>query len=263
MKSETMKQGAGVVGRMSTGLFNSLLEMAAGFFVSSHPEWSARNWSNRELRRLGPLFAGDILNLSGWKDGDKQGGRYRDYFPNAKSYAISNFGVEIGSSGTEEKEFDLSKPADFRMGTYDLVFSHTVLEHVYPTKVVFDNLAMLSRDAILTVVPFVQQMHGVKDAYVDYFRYSPLALERLLEERGFKTIYVSWNDDHPLMNVYLVHVASRYPERHKDGLPASKTMEIGQTGPGMLWPKLLWPRDNERSFCRKIGDVWGRAVRPR
>jgi len=253
----------GIMNRFVTMMSNAMLDVAVGTLVICHPEWGARNRSNDEIRKLGPLFGGDVLNLSGWKDEDKEGGCYRDYFPNARCYVISNYGAEVGSSAMDEKELDLSKPYTGQIGTYDLVFNHTVIEHVYSTQVVFDNLALLSRDAILTIVPFVQHMHGVKDGFVDYYRYSPLALERLFEERGFKTLYVSWNEDHPLMNVYIVHVASKCPERYAGFFPPSKRLEIGQTGPGTLIPDFLWPRENERTFWRRMGDFIGYAFRDR
>lgn len=256
-------QNKGVMNRLITRSANAMLDVAAGILNACHPEWSARNRSNDEIRKLGAHFKGDILNLSGWKDSDKAGGFYRDYFPNARSYVISNYGAEVGSSGTEEKELDLSEPYDGKIGTYDLVFNHTVIEHVYPTQIVFDNLARLSRDAVLTVVPFVQHIHGVKGGYVDYYRYSPLALERLFEDRGFQTVYVSWNEDHPLMNVYIVHVASKYPERYAALLPPSKSLEIGSTGPGILIPRFLWPLEKEKTLWRRMGDFMGNTLRSR
>lgn len=252
-----------IMNRCITHVANAMLEVAVGILIACHPEWGARSRSNEEIRTLGQHFNGDVLNLSGWKDSDKEGGYYRDYFPNASSYVISNYGAEVGSSGNEEKELDLSKPYAGQIGTYDLVFNHTVIEHVYPTQIVFDNLAKLSRDAILTIVPFVQHTHGVKDEFVDYYRYSPLALECLFKERGFKTVYMSWNEDHPLMNVYIVHVASKYPERYAGVFPPSKPLEIGRTGPGTLIPGFLWPREHERTFWRRMGDFIGNTLRTR
>lgn len=39
-----------------------------------------RVWSNRELEKFGHLFSGKGVNVSGWKDIDKEGKKYRDYF---------------------------------------------------------------------------------------------------------------------------------------------------------------------------------------
>ena len=49
-----------------------------------------REWSNAELRRVAPYFDGRIINVSGWRDEDKVGGHYRDYFTCATAYDISN-----------------------------------------------------------------------------------------------------------------------------------------------------------------------------
>ena len=35
-----------------------------------------RVWSNAELRRLAGLFDGDVVNVSAWRDEDKEGRRY-------------------------------------------------------------------------------------------------------------------------------------------------------------------------------------------
>ena len=48
------------------------------------------------------VFFGDMFfrqNVSGWRDEDKTGGHYRDYFSAATSYAISNYRGESGITG--------------------------------------------------------------------------------------------------------------------------------------------------------------------
>lgn len=56
-------------------------------------DYSSRNWSNSELARLGRLFQGDIVNVSGWLDSDRSGSgkNYIEYFPNHTSYTITNY----------------------------------------------------------------------------------------------------------------------------------------------------------------------------
>ena len=219
------------------------LDFIAGFLTISHHEWIPRIWSNKEIRKCGPLFTGDVINVSAWRDGDKDGGQYCDYFPNAASYTISNYGKgREGSSGLlQEKILDLSKPYDGSIGQYDLVFSHTVIEHVYPSSIAFDNLCRLSRDCIMTVIPFVQQLHGYEDGYSDYYRYSPFALQESFQKHGFETLYMSWNSDHPLMNVYIFHVASKNPEKYAGKFQKTEDIIRGKTGPGFLITKMLWP----------------------
>ena len=46
--------------------------------------------SNRPLREYLRTFEGDIINVSGWEDRDKEGGFYRDYFGSRSRYVVSN-----------------------------------------------------------------------------------------------------------------------------------------------------------------------------
>lgn len=53
-----------------------------------------RIWSNRELKKFAKLFRGTVVNVSGWKDNDKEGANYREYFINASEYWITNYKSE-------------------------------------------------------------------------------------------------------------------------------------------------------------------------
>lgn len=173
--------------------------------------YSPRVWSNRELSTFGHLFHGTVINISGGNDMDKQGRLYRDYFPNAESYDISNH-KPLASSSENELILDLESqqlPAGLA-GRFDVVFTHTVLEHVYHIDQAIDNLCGLSRDILISVVPFIQSFHCGK-TFSDYWRFSPHAVCRLFEDRGFATVYLTWNDN-PLGNIYIFHIASRNPE---------------------------------------------------
>ena len=250
--------------RIATSISDVLCNLSAGIILNSHPEWIPRVWSNREIRKIGHMFSGDVVNVSGWRDSDKYGGKYRDYFPNAKSYSITNYGVEVGSSGSiDEKELDLSIPYKGGIGVFDHVFSHTVIEHVFPSSMTIENLCRLSRQDILTVVPFLQGFHGVADGYTDYYRYSPLTLERAFGEFGFKTVYVSWNNDHPLYNVYIVHLSSNRPEIYRDVLPPKRIFDLGEDVPGIAYTRFLYPTEEQMGAARKIGNWIGNFVRLR
>lgn len=171
-----------------------------------------RRWSNGELRRIGRHLGGDVVNVSAWKDEDKEGGHYRDYFPAAKSYRTTNYVAEArGWQGREGEIFlDLEAPLDPKLkGGFDVVFNHTTLEHVFEFVRAFDNLCEMSRDAVVIVVPFLQPMHA---DYGDFWRCSPLALKRLFERNGMEIVYCSHNE-HWLTAVYLFAVAARQPER--------------------------------------------------
>lgn len=120
-----------------------------------------------------------------------------------------------------------------------------------------DTLAALSRDVIITVVPFLQGFHGRVGSYGDYWRYSPLALEKSFRARGFETLYWSWNQDHPIMSVYLIHIASKYPERHLDRMPASRELKVNHSGPGVTLTHFLWGEPGKRNWARSLGVALG------
>lgn len=156
-----------------------------------HPEWRCRYWSNRELRKLGHLFQGDIINVSGWKDQDKEGGYYADYFPQKSSYSISNIKGEHGLSG-QKNEIYLNLEEDLPDNLhkkFDVVFNHTVLEHVYDIRKAGANLCTLSRNIVIVVVPFMQPMHWEPESYLDYWRPTPFVFDKLFKENGFEIIY--------------------------------------------------------------------------
>lgn len=182
-----------------------------------------REWSNRELRRFGSLFTGDIVNVSGWKDEDKQGGTYRGYFPHATSYTVTNFGNACGfQDAPGELLLDLSVPiSDDLRGRFDVVFNHTTLEHIFDAATAFTNLCAMTRDVVIVVVPFLQPAHeGENGEYSDFWRFSPAALTKMFVHQGLTPLYVSYNDDW-LSSVYVFGIASRHPDRWRSRIPDS------------------------------------------
>jgi len=173
-----------------------------------------RIWSNRELKRFAHLFEGAVLNVSGWKDEDKEGGHYRDYFRNAGQYFISNYKKEVkGLQGLENEFFlDLTEdlPKEY-LNRFDVVFNHTTLEHIYDINKAFQNLCNLSKDVLIIIAPFLQPMHG---DYGDYWRLSPLTVKRLFEENGFALLYLNSNH-HRHASVYLFAVGTKNPSKWK------------------------------------------------
>ena len=177
----------------------------------------ARVWSNRELKEIAPYFTGDIINVSGWADEDKTGGTYRRYFVNARSYSISNKegGAQQGKNLRLEDSIviDLEYPLPGKYaGAYDCVFTHTVLEHVFNFFPAVENICKMSRDTIICVVPFVQMIHKSPD-YLDYWRFTPYALERLFNQHGFSMVYASGGPDFDSTSLLYVWVVSRNPEK--------------------------------------------------
>lgn len=174
-----------------------------------------RIWSNRELARFAHLFSGDVVNVSGWKDIDKEGRRYRDYFTAAASYTITNYKTEARGFQGEEGEIFLdlaaTLPAEL-IGRFDVVFNHTTLEHIYEVQTAFANLCRISRDVVIVVLPFLQQYHT---EYGDYWRFSPLAVKRLFEDNGLEVVYQSFNN-HRMSSVYTFTIATKQPERWRE-----------------------------------------------
>lgn len=180
----------------------------------------ARVWSNDELRRLAPHFTGKIVNVSAWKDGDKEGGRYRDYFVNADAYHITNYGGDAGFQGIDEEIFlDLSGPLpDELKGAFDVVFNHTTLEHIFDVNTAFENICAMSRDAVIIVLPFAQVQHET-DTWKDYWRFTPTWVRTAFERQGFEVVYLSSNNQRNAA-VYVFAVAARDGAKWRATLPA-------------------------------------------
>lgn len=180
-----------------------------------------REWSNAELAKFAHLFTGSVVNVSAWKDEDKQGRRYKDYFANASSYGITNFKSESrGFQGRDDEIFlDLTVPIPADMhGRFDCVFNHTTLEHIFEIDTAFSNVCNLSRDAVILVVPFLQQMHA---EYGDFWRFTPPCLGRLFEKNGLTPIYSSFNN-HFMASVYIFMIAVRGPDRWAGKISSGK-----------------------------------------
>lgn len=174
-----------------------------------------RIWSNTELMKFASLFEGDVVNVSGWKDIDKQGKHYKDYFASANSYTITNYKAEArGYQGIENEIFlnlEEDLPQDL-VSKFDVVFNHTTLEHIYDAKKAFANLCLMSRDVVILVLPFLQQYHA---EYGDYWRFTPLAIKRMFEENNYSLIYQSFNSNR-YSSVYTFTIASRKPQQWKN-----------------------------------------------
>lgn len=185
----------------------------------------ARYWSNRELRKIAPVFRGDVVNVSGWDDRDKEGGRYSSYFSAASSYKRTNYRGFRGYAGEPgEIPLDLTAPLPEELrGAFDVAYNHTVLEHIFDVRTAFANLCAMSRDVVIVVVPFSQVQHE-SDSYGDYWRFTPSALRKMFEAEGLTVIYESESPDRDAA-VYLLFVASRHPERHRESMPSHRPIK--------------------------------------
>jgi len=155
-----------------------------------------RIWSNNELRKIAVFLDGDVINVSGWKDLDKEGGSYEAFFSNLNSYTVSNYKGDSGFQGNIDNEIyvDLEQDLDEKyLSKFDVVFNHTTLEHVFDINKGFKNLCLLSKDILIIVVPFLQELH-FGSAYKDYWRFTPYAIKKLFENNNFELIYINSNN---------------------------------------------------------------------
>ena len=191
-----------------------------------------RQFSNVILRHYAPAFTGDVINVSGWRDEDQAGFLYRSYFTAATSYVVSNSGEPVKGIGSHADEFeiDLSVPiaADLK-NRYDVVFNHTTLEHVFEIKTAFKNLCEMSRDAIILVVPVLQQIH-FSEGYGDYNRLTTMGIVKSFEENGFETIVLQTNEQE-FAPIYCVAIAVRADSKYKHILEKNLDFAMG----GELW----------------------------
>jgi len=156
--------------------------------------------------------------VSGWKDIDKEGGKYKDYFINAKSYFISNYKSELKGMQGYENEFFLDLTQDLKkeyVERFEVVYNHTTLEHIFEVKNAFKNLCLLSKDIVIIIVPFLQQMHG---NYDDFWRFTPITIKKMYEENKLTLLYLSFNNQKNT-SVYIFAIGSKYPEKWKEKIP--------------------------------------------
>ena len=175
----------------------------------------SRIWSNRELKEFSSLFSGDIVNVSAWTDIDKEGKHYRDYFKNAASYTITNYKTEAKGFQNNKNEIFLDLEDELPkelVEKFDVAFNHTVLEHIYEVHTAFKNLCLMSRDIVVLVVPFLQQMHGY---YGDYWRFTPQTIKKMFEANSMSLLYLSFNN-HKNSSVYIFSIASKDPSKWED-----------------------------------------------
>jgi hypothetical protein len=178
-----------------------------------NPELHPRIWSNAQLRLFASKFEGDVANVSGWQDADKQGLWYRQYFSNCRSYTVTNRPSGARADHDGSVALDLEQPVPPALQeAFDVVFCHTVLEHVFDHKRAIEALREMSRDVVIVVVPFLQDEHYEAGSYEDYWRYTPAGLRRSLEEAGLTVLYLS-NNDNAYWPIYLFAFACKHPDR--------------------------------------------------
>lgn len=216
--------------------FNLLFWILNGLRKVVVKEINCRRFSNDILKQYCKAFSGNIINVSGWEDSDKQGNYYRNYFNCIQHYTISNVDGVNGMpenlpDGIKSIYMDLEKPLPSNLNSkFDVVLSHTVLEHIYSTQQALTNLVSLSKDVIITVLPFSQSVHYT-NSYSDYVRLTPLYLKKFFEDNGFHILLCTANEN-PYTSIYTVMIVSKHPERYHKFFKNSPIRYDIQTQPG-------------------------------
>jgi len=187
-----------------------------------------RIWSNKELKKFASYFKGHVVNVSAWKDEDKQGCRYRDYFSSATNYSLTNYlpearGLQEGLDDQIFLNLEGDLPVDLK-NKFDVVFNHSVLSHVFECVKAFDNLCAMSSDIVIVVIPFLQHQQS---AYGDYWRFTPEVVNKLFKKNNMELLYINYNDGSNQF-IYIFAIASKnpdkwqmiknHPDNHKDNL---------------------------------------------
>ena len=180
-----------------------------------------RVWSNNMLAQFGHIFNGSVCNVSGWKDEARDGShrRYKDFFPNAENYTVTNYPGRRGHNAPGSISgiaLDLEESLPKAMeNSFDVVFNHTTLEHVFDVNQAARTLCRLTKDILIVVVPFMQEQHFEDGSYGDYWRFTPTALSKIFERHGIETLFISANDTQPWYPIYIFYIGSKNPEKWK------------------------------------------------
>jgi len=178
-----------------------------------------RSWSNEELKKFAGRFYGSVLNVSGWRDEDKEGSCYKDYFKLANDYKVSNWEGYRADGG--DMNINLEEPNCNPIDKFDVVFNHTTLEHIYDFQTAFKNLCNLTNDILVLVVPYIQERHNASDlTYLDYWRFTDEAMKRMCRVNKMKILYMSITDDYDknidVDGKYIFLIASKKPKLWKN-----------------------------------------------
>jgi len=229
--------------------------------------------TNKILKRFSYLFEGDVINVSASSDSDKNcgiidyyfgdydnGQRYKDYFFNAKNYTISNYLKDKTQYQINENmiyidlEEDLPKELE---GKFDVVYNHTVFEHIFDIFKAFKNLCKLSSDVVIFIVPQFQRIHDYNRGYEDYWRFTPFSVDKMFKSNGFQVLYRETTFGFS-ESMYLFYIASRKPDKWIGKFPKIKNLKdyITKKNDGInyfLYSRLIINID---FLIRKIGKIF-------
>ena len=203
---------------MKLNIFNKSNGVPNKDLVKTPKAGHVRIWSNEELKKFAHLLTGSVVNLSGWEDMDKQGKRYKDYFVNSDEYMVTNFTPSHAANGIQEIILNLEADLDPSLvNRFDVVLSHTNLEHIFNVFKATENHCLMTRDIVIIIVPFIQQQHETTE-FNDYWRFTPTCLRKLYEQNGLTTIYESFTNEPHKVN-YILSVGSKQPEKWAGKFP--------------------------------------------
>jgi len=240
-------------------ILKKFLSIAVPYWRRINRDCDPRKWSNDELKKLAHHFTGDVINIAGGKDLDKENELYKHYFVNVDSYTVANYPKQYsekyqGNALLLDLSIPLENDSPF-FGAYDVVFTHTVLEHIYEINTAVSNLSKISKDIVITIIPFIQAFHQIEEYYHDYWRVTPYCIYNLFKEYGYDTIYCKWNND-PVGNIYLFHIASKKKENWKNIIKMNFSKNV-IPGPGVFRQSMLSNSDIETMIngTIKISDI--------
>ena len=180
---------------------------------------NGRSWSNERLKYISKLLPKFeyAINVSGHLDSDKEGCLYREYFK-AKNYEISRYPDDKVYSNpnvqiTIDLDADSSQIGEEHFQKYDLVFTHTVLEHIKNPFQAFENFEKLlaPNGLLINIVPFVYKFHYIEKNFNDYWRYTPHSIDLLHKNSSLFTNFIDVGPNRG-SEKYLLSVASRYEQ---------------------------------------------------
>tara|TARA_B100001287_G_C22566174_1_gene473968 strand:- start:165 stop:911 length:747 start_codon:yes stop_codon:yes gene_type:complete len=197
--------------------------------------------TNKILKKFAHLFKGHVINVSGSSDSDKDtsffnyyfgdfdsGKRYKDYFINANSYTISNYPKDKTNYNLDKSSMiflDLEENYIKKelIENFDVVYCHTVFEHLFDIFKAFKNLCSLSRDVVIFIVPQFQRIHDYERGYKDYWRFTPFSVDELFKKNGFTVLYRETTLGFS-SSMYLFYIASKKPKTWMSHFPKLKNL---------------------------------------
>lgn len=197
--------------------------------------------TNQFLAEHAHLFIGKVINVSGADDLDKNvslkdyyfgnynnGVPYKTYFTQASEYWISNYPNDRTNLNPQKDNLiylDLESELDKSLiEKFDVVFCHTVFEHIFDIFTAFRNLCYLSSDIVIFVVPQCQKVHDYTQGYKDYWRFTPFSVEKLFDQNGMKPLFRKTTTGLS-SSLYLYYIASKQPHKWEGVFPELSPVE--------------------------------------